>query len=72
MRRDAVFAEFGGKFLETIGPTTFWEADRKTCQPGGWATLTLADIQKTILDGVAAWWHGPLAADVSLVIVEVR
>ena len=36
------------------------------------ATLTLADMQKAILDGVAAWSHGPLADDVSLVIVEVR
>jgi len=36
------------------------------------ATLTLADMQKTILDGVAAWRHGPLADDVSLVLVEVR
>jgi sigma-B regulation protein RsbU (phosphoserine phosphatase) len=36
------------------------------------ATLPLADMQKTILDGVAAWRHGPLADDVSLVIVEVR
>ena len=35
------------------------------------ATLTLADMQKTILDGVAAWRHGPLADDVSLVIAEV-
>jgi hypothetical protein len=32
------------------------------------ATLTLADMQKTILDGVAAWSHGSLADDVSLVI----
>jgi len=36
------------------------------------ATLALADMQKAILDGVAAWRHGPLADDVSLVIVEVR
>jgi serine phosphatase RsbU (regulator of sigma subunit) len=36
------------------------------------ATLTLADMQETILAGVAAWGHGPLADDVSLVIVEVR
>jgi PAS domain S-box-containing protein len=36
------------------------------------ATLTLADMQKTILDGVAAWRHGHLADDVSLVIAEVR
>jgi sigma-B regulation protein RsbU (phosphoserine phosphatase) len=35
------------------------------------ATLPLAQIQKTILDGVAAWRHGPLADDVSLVIAEV-
>jgi len=36
------------------------------------ATLTLAEMQTAILDGVAAWGHGPLADDVSLVIVEVR
>src|ERR1700721_86076 len=36
------------------------------------AKLPLADMQKTILDGVAAWRHGPLADDISLVIVEVR
>jgi phosphoserine phosphatase RsbU/P len=36
------------------------------------ATLALADMQKTILDGVATWRHGPLADDVSLVTVEVR
>jgi len=36
------------------------------------AKLPLADMQKTIVDGVAAWRHGPLADDVSLVIVEVR
>ena len=36
------------------------------------ATLTLAEMQRAILDGVAAWRHGPLADDVSLVIVEVR
>ena len=35
------------------------------------ATLTLAEMQKAILDGVAAWSHGPLADDVSLVIAEV-
>jgi sigma-B regulation protein RsbU (phosphoserine phosphatase) len=36
------------------------------------ATLTLAEMQRAILDGVAAWRHRPLADDVSLVIVEVR
>jgi serine phosphatase RsbU (regulator of sigma subunit) len=35
------------------------------------AKIPLADMQKTILDGVAAWRHGPLADDVSLVIAEV-
>jgi hypothetical protein len=29
-------------------------------------------MQRTILDGVAAWRHGPLVDDVSLVIAEVR
>jgi hypothetical protein len=36
------------------------------------AKLPLADMQKAILNGVAAWGDGPLADDVSLVIVEVR
>jgi hypothetical protein len=36
------------------------------------AKLPPADMQKTILDGVVAWRHGPLADDVSLLIVEVR
>jgi hypothetical protein len=36
------------------------------------AKLPLADMQKTMLEGVAAWRHGLLAYDVSLAIVEVR
>jgi hypothetical protein len=36
------------------------------------ATLTLAEMQSAILDGVAAWRYGPLADDVSPVIAEVR
>ena len=36
------------------------------------ATLTLPEMQRAILDGVAAWRHGPLPDDVSLVVVEVR
>jgi sigma-B regulation protein RsbU (phosphoserine phosphatase) len=36
------------------------------------ATLPLAQMQKAILDGVAAWSHGPLVDDLSLVIVEVN
>jgi len=36
------------------------------------ADVTLPEMRQTILDGVAAWRHGPLADDVSLVIVEIR
>ncbi|HUJ81378.1 MAG TPA: SpoIIE family protein phosphatase [Candidatus Acidoferrales bacterium] len=36
------------------------------------ATRSLPEMKQAILDGVAAWSHGPLADDVSLVIVEVR
>ena len=32
----------------------------------------LPEMKQAILDGAAAWRHGPLADDVSLVIVEVR
>jgi len=32
----------------------------------------LPEMRQAILDGVAAWSHGPLVDDVSLVIVEVR
>ena len=36
------------------------------------AKLPLPEMRRAVLDGVAAWRHGPLADDVSLVIVEVR
>jgi len=36
------------------------------------AKLPLVEMRQAVLDGVAAWRHGPLADDVSLVIVEVR
>jgi phosphoserine phosphatase RsbU/P len=36
------------------------------------AIRPLPQMRQAILDGVAAWRHGPLADDVSLVIVEVR
>lgn len=36
------------------------------------ALLPLADMEKAILEGVAAWRHTPLDDDASLVIVEVR
>lgn len=36
------------------------------------AKKTLPEMRQAILDGVAAWRQGPLADDLSLVIVEVR
>jgi PAS domain S-box-containing protein len=36
------------------------------------AKRELPEMRQAILDGVAAWSHGPLVDDVSLVIVEVR
>jgi len=36
------------------------------------AKRTLPEMKQAILDGVAQWRHGPLADDVSLVIVELR
>lgn len=36
------------------------------------AKLTLSEMQRAILDGVAAWRHGLLADDLTLVVVEVR
>jgi len=36
------------------------------------AKLTLPEMRQAILDGVTAWRRGPLADDVSLVIVEIR
>ena len=36
------------------------------------ATRALPEMKETILEGVAAWRHGTMADDVSLVIVEVR
>ena len=36
------------------------------------AGRTLPEMKEAIIEGVAAWSHGPLADDVSLVIVEVR
>ncbi|MGA7854232.1 MAG: SpoIIE family protein phosphatase [Candidatus Acidiferrales bacterium] len=36
------------------------------------STRALPEMKETILEGVAAWRHGTMADDVSLVIVEVR
>lgn len=36
------------------------------------ANLTLPDMRHAIIDGVAGWRHGPLADDVSLILVEIR
>ncbi len=36
------------------------------------ANLPLPEMRQAVLDGVTMWQHGPLADDVSLVIVEVH
>ena len=36
------------------------------------AKRPLPEMRRAILNGVAAWSHGPLSDDVSLIIVEVR
>jgi serine phosphatase RsbU (regulator of sigma subunit) len=36
------------------------------------AKLPLPEMRQAVLDGVTTWRHGPLADDISLVIVEVR
>jgi len=36
------------------------------------ATQSLPQMKQTILEGVASWRNGPLADDISVVIVEVR
>lgn len=36
------------------------------------AKRSLPEMKQAILDGVAAWRHGPVADDLSLVIVELR
>jgi PAS domain S-box-containing protein len=36
------------------------------------AKLTLPKMRQAIIEGVAAWRHGPLADDASLVLVEIR
>jgi phosphoserine phosphatase RsbU/P len=36
------------------------------------ANLSLPEMSQSILDGVAAWRHGPIGDDVSLIIVEAK
>ena len=36
------------------------------------ANRTLSEMKQAILQGVAAWRHGPLTDDMSLVLVEIR
>jgi hypothetical protein len=36
------------------------------------ANVTLPEMRQAIVDCVAAWRHGPLADDASLVLVEIR
>ena len=38
----------------------------------GSAKKSLLEMKQLILDGVAAWRHGPLTDDMSLVLLELR
>jgi len=58
--------EVFNSFEEMLGIQGLQELIRQS------ATRPLPEMKQAILDGVAAWSHGPLADDVSLVIVEVR
>ena len=58
--------EVFNSFEEMLGIQGLQELIRQS------AVRPLPEMKQAILDGVAAWSHGPLADDVSLVIVEVR
>jgi PAS domain S-box-containing protein len=58
--------EVFNSFEEMLGIQALQELIRQS------ATRPLPEMKQAILDGVAAWSHGALADDVSLVIVEVR
>jgi len=58
--------EVFNSFEEMLGIQGLHELIRQS------ATQPLPEMKQAILDGVAAWSHGLLADDVSLVIVEVR
>jgi phosphoserine phosphatase RsbU/P len=58
--------EVFNSFEEMLGIEGLQELIRQS------ATRPLPEMKQAILEGVAAWSHGPLADDVSLVIVEVR
>ena len=51
---------------EMLGVEGFEELVRRS------ANQPLPEMRQTILDGVTAWRQGPLADDLSLVIVELR
>jgi uncharacterized phage-associated protein len=36
------------------------------------ATQPLHEMKQTIIDGVTTWRHGPIADDISLMIIELR
>jgi PAS domain S-box-containing protein len=58
--------EVFNSFREMLGIQGLRELIRQS------ATRPLPEMKQAILDGVAAWSHGPLDDDVSLVIVEAR
>jgi serine phosphatase RsbU (regulator of sigma subunit) len=61
-----VLVEVFNSFEEMLGIEGLQELIRQS------ATRPLREMKQAILEGVAAWSRGPLADDVSLVIVEVR
>jgi sigma-B regulation protein RsbU (phosphoserine phosphatase) len=60
------FTEVFNERDEMLGEEGFAELVRRS------AKLTLQEMKQALLDGVAAWRHGPHTDDMSLVIVELR
>jgi PAS domain S-box-containing protein len=60
------FIEVFNEREEMLGVEGLEELIRKS------ANKTLPEMKQAILDGVAAWRHGPLTDDMSLVLVELR
>jgi PAS domain S-box-containing protein len=65
--------------LYTDGLVEVFNHEEEMLGVGGFSQLLLdsakhklPEMRQAILDGVAAWSHGPLVDDVSLVIVEIR
>jgi serine phosphatase RsbU (regulator of sigma subunit) len=60
------FIEVFNQREEMLGVEGLEELIRKS------AKKTLPEMKQAILDGVAAWRHGPLTDDMSLILVELR